>query len=310
MKGIDVSSYQGVIDWSKVRNSGVEFAILKIIRKDLNPDNQFENNWKGCMDVGMPILGVYNYSYATTTMKAESDAKKVVSILGGRTATVWLDIEDKCFESLTGEQIFEIVASYKRVIEEAGLRFGIYTGLDFYNRKFRACMGNGRVAFPFWIARYPSNGIVSLSDGAIPSKKPVINNDLAGWQFSSKVNVAGVSGLVDANEWYVTQSHKFSNEEIADQVIAGAWGTGIIRKRRLINAGYDYDAVQAIVNEKLKANKEPLVSNYATWYTVKRGDNLSMIAKKYKTSVASILAINTNITNPSRIYVGQKIRVR
>ena len=65
-KGIDVSSYQGNIDWSKVKWAEVQFAILKIIRKDLNPDKTFEQNWKGCTDVGMPIQGVYNYSYATT----------------------------------------------------------------------------------------------------------------------------------------------------------------------------------------------------------------------------------------------------
>lgn len=57
-KGIDVSSYQGNIDWSKVKWAGVQFAILKIIRKDLNPDKTFEQNWKGCTDVGMPILTV------------------------------------------------------------------------------------------------------------------------------------------------------------------------------------------------------------------------------------------------------------
>lgn len=52
-KGIDVSSYQGTIDWAKAAASGVEFAILKIIRKDLQPDTQFENNWKGCTSAGV-----------------------------------------------------------------------------------------------------------------------------------------------------------------------------------------------------------------------------------------------------------------
>ena len=70
--GIDVSSYQGSIDWKKVKATDVEFAILKVIRKDLNPDTQFETNWKGCVDVGMPIHGVYNYSYATTVAKAKA----------------------------------------------------------------------------------------------------------------------------------------------------------------------------------------------------------------------------------------------
>ena len=43
-KIIDVSSYQGLVDWKKVKTSGIEGAILKIIRKDLSPDNQFEAN--------------------------------------------------------------------------------------------------------------------------------------------------------------------------------------------------------------------------------------------------------------------------
>ena len=57
-KGIDVSSYQNTIDWKKVKGDGIQFAILKVIRKDLLPDKQFEANWNGCEAVGMPILGV------------------------------------------------------------------------------------------------------------------------------------------------------------------------------------------------------------------------------------------------------------
>ena len=56
-KVIDVSSYQGVINWLKVKASGlVKGAILKVMRKDLNPDKQFENNWKGCEKPGIPIV--------------------------------------------------------------------------------------------------------------------------------------------------------------------------------------------------------------------------------------------------------------
>ena len=65
-KVIDVSSYQGAVDWKKVKAAGIQGAILKIIRKDLNPDKQFEANWAGCEAAGMPVVGVYNYSYATS----------------------------------------------------------------------------------------------------------------------------------------------------------------------------------------------------------------------------------------------------
>ena len=94
--GLDVSEFQGKIDWNRAKAAGVEFAILKVIRKDLNPDNQFENNWKGCVEAGVPIQGVYNYSYATNIAKAISDANRVLSVLGSdRHPFVWLDWEDR-----------------------------------------------------------------------------------------------------------------------------------------------------------------------------------------------------------------------
>lgn len=75
-KCVDVSSYQGNINWEQVKSAGVHQAILKIIRKDLNPDTKFEQNWKGCQDAGVTVSGVYNYSYAASTAKAITDAKK------------------------------------------------------------------------------------------------------------------------------------------------------------------------------------------------------------------------------------------
>ena len=153
-KVIDVSSYQGKIDWTKVKAAGVEGAILKIIRKDLNPDKQFENNWKGCEKVGMPIVGVYNYSYATTVSKARTDARRVIAVLNGRRAKVWLDVEDKVQKGL-GVKLIDIINEYKKEIENAGLEFGVYTGLSFYNSYIKPWYH--MINCSFWIARYPSS---------------------------------------------------------------------------------------------------------------------------------------------------------
>ena len=132
LKGIDVSAHQGTIDWSAVKQAGVEFAILKIIRKDLNRDKQFEANWKGANDNHVIVQGVYNYTYATTVAKARTDAKKVLEILNGRKAMVWLDVEDACLKNLKGTLI-SIINAYREIIESAGLTFGVYTGQSFYN---------------------------------------------------------------------------------------------------------------------------------------------------------------------------------
>ncbi len=198
-KVIDVSSYQGVVNWYKVKASGIEGAILKVIRKDLNPDKQFENNWKGCENAGVPIVGVYNYSYATTLDKARADAKKVLSILAGRRAKVWLDVEDTCQKGL-GITLIRIIQAYQEIIEKAGLEFGVYTGLSFYNSYIKPWAGY--LTCRFWIARYPSSAAMPVDKLPSVIKQPVIKHNLEGWQYSGKGKVPGISGNVDMNLWY------------------------------------------------------------------------------------------------------------
>ena len=98
---------------------------------------------------------------------------------------------------------------------------------------------------------------------------------------------------------------KKSNEEIANEVIAGKWGNGQDRKNRLIAAGYDYRAVQDIVNKKLGAGG----SKGHTYYKIQPGDTLSGISAKFGTSVNQLCAWN-GIANPNRIYAGTTIRVK
>ena len=301
--GIDVSSYQGVIDWKKVKKSGVEFSILKVIRKDLNPDKQFENNYKGCVDNGVVVQGVYNYSYATTVIKAISDAKKVLDILGDRKVMVWLDVEDKCQEGL-GKNLIDIINAYGNVITNAGLQFGVYTGQYFYNRYIKPY---GGVSCPLWIARYGKN------NGKMQEcYKPNIQN-MIGWQYSSRGKVSGIVGNVDMNVWYSdicvnvkaeTKEEtvvKKTVDELAKEVMDGVWGNNPERKQKLEKCGYDYEAVRKCVNDIYNSRKKK-------YYTVKRGDTLSLIAKHYDTSVTALVKMN-GIANANRIFVGQKIRV-
>lgn len=190
--GIDVSSYQKEIDWNKVLQSGMKFAIIKIIRKDLNVDKQFENNWNGATKYGIPIQGVYNYSYATTVAKAKIDAKRVLAVLNGRKTMVWLDVEDDCQKGL-GKNLITIINAYGKVITDAGLPFGVYTGHSFYNSYIKPY---GGVNYPLWIARYGTN------NGKMNVKyQPQIHN-MIGWQYTSQGRVDGIAGDVDMDVWY------------------------------------------------------------------------------------------------------------
>ena len=190
--GVDVSSYQKEIDWNAAKTSGIEFSILKIIRKDLSPDAQFENNWKGCAEAGIPVQGVYNYSYATTVQKAETDAKKVLEILNGRKTMVWLDVEDECQMNL-GATLVSLINAYKGVIEGAGLRFGVYTGEYLYRDYMKPY---GGLDCPLWIARYGKN------TGTMDLKYQPQMNGMIGWQYTSAGRVNGIDGNVDMDVWY------------------------------------------------------------------------------------------------------------
>lgn len=198
-KVIDVSSYQGAIGWKKVKAAGVDGAIIKVIRKDLNPDKQFEANWKGCEAAGVPIVGVYNYSYAASVSKARTDARKVIAVLNGRKAKVWMDVEDACLKGL-GITLLEIIRAYQEEIEKAGLECGVYTGLSFYNSYIKPWYH--MLKCNFWIARYPSGAKVSVAYEPSAAKQPGIKHTLEGWQYSSKGSVPGISGNVDMNLWY------------------------------------------------------------------------------------------------------------
>ena len=98
-----------------------------------------------------------------------------------------------------------------------------------------------------------------------------------------------------------------SIDEIAREVIAGKWGNGDDRKNRLNNAGYNYSEVQGKVNELLRGTSSPVQQKL--YYVVKKGDNLTKIAKMYNTSVDKLVKLN-NIKNKNLIYVNQKLRVK
>ena len=192
--GIDVSSYNGAINWKKVKDAGYDFACIKVIRKDLEKDTAFERNWNGCKDAGVAIYGVYNYSYATTTAKAVKDANAVIKALGNRKTIIWLDVEDKCQMKL-GSALIDIILAYKEVVEHAGHMFGIYTGQSFYNSYLKPYESKLK-GIKFWIAIY------GMNNGKLNVKyQPQIKN-MVVWQYSSKGIVDGVAGVVDVDTCY------------------------------------------------------------------------------------------------------------
>lgn len=204
LRGIDVSAYNVITDYARVKSAGVQFAILKIIRKDLQLDSLFTTHLNGFKSCGIPIAGVYNYSYATTAAKAQTDANRVAGFLKqyGLHTTVYLDVEDACQKNL-GHALIDIINAYQEVIEQNGFPFGLYTGMSFYNTYIKPYKADLKCSTE-WIARYPLRADLKITDPVPTAKKPDIGTSIEGWQYSSSGIIDGIKGKVDLDILYKT----------------------------------------------------------------------------------------------------------
>ena len=195
IKGIDVSRWNGKIDWKTVANYGMGFAILRITEKGNIVDSTFEPNYKGCIENKIPV-GVYKYSYATTIAQIEDEANVVIKTLNKRKLDypVFLDIEDKCQENLSDSLMMKMIEAFRAIIIKAGYKFGIYCGYSWYQNQ----LPEGAKKYDVWTARYPSNDTGELQERLrVPASNGVI-----GWQYSSKATINGIPTKVDRSVFY------------------------------------------------------------------------------------------------------------
>ncbi len=284
-KVIDVSSYNSVVNWKSAKKQGVDGAILKIIRKDLTRDNQFNNNYKGCESAGIP-WGVYNYSYATTTSKAKSDMKLVCDILDKIsskkyfTLGVWFDIEDKAQASLSKSAIANIINAAQKVVESRGYKFGVYTGLAYYKEH----MDTNKIDCKrWWIARY-YKGYDTMKFGTNPNEKYKPLSDCWAWQYTSSGTFSpkicnGNDGNVDISVLYETTK----NEKVSILI-----GSARIDERGKASGGAAGDQKQTSSTNDTKG--EVSIQNFYVhskgWYVLRPKDAAVAIkiAKAMKTA--------------------------
>lgn len=249
-KGIDVSYYQGDIDWEKVKSAGVEFAIIRCgygMDVKNQDDEKFERNVTECERLGIPY-GVYLYSYADSVEKAESEAAHTLRMLNGRKPLypVYYDLENaqttgKCSK----EQILEIAKTFVSIMEANGLWAGIYANLHWNNTLLTDGWYDSKAR---WIAQWSDNCTYGGKYGI--------------WQYTSSGRIDGINGNVDLDYAYTDYPALISSgavkepekqpkttAELVNEVIAGAWGNGEERRQRLTAEGYNYAEVQAEVNK-------------------------------------------------------------
>lgn len=189
-KGIDVSEFQGKIDWEKVKNDGIEFAILRCgygMDFSNQDDVEYERNANECERLGIPY-GVYLMSYANTVEKARSEAEHVLRLIEGRKISlgVWHDIEDNGTSgAINKETLTNIINTFCNTIKNAGYKVGVYASLNWLENKIEKTIKDN---YDIWVAQYYS--------------KCEYEGKYIMWQHTSSGKVNGISTNVDMNILY------------------------------------------------------------------------------------------------------------
>ena len=185
-RGIDVSNFQGTIDWNQAKAAGIEFAILKVGPVYGKPDLTFERNATECERLGIPY-GVYYYSYARSVADANIEADRTLAWLGGHhpSLPVYYDLEDNYIlqdPNFSKDKLAQIAQTFCNRMEAVGFKSGIYANLNWFNNYLNSPSLSG---YDHWVAQYNWRC------------------DYAGsysfWQYSSSGNVPGVNGRCDMN---------------------------------------------------------------------------------------------------------------
>lgn len=190
LKGIDISKWQGAIDWAKVKADGIDFAIIRAGYGSDNiayDDKYYEKNVAGCEEVGMPY-GVYLFSYADSVSDAISEADHVIRLIKGKKLSypVFYDLEDaKTTGECSNALILEIAKAFAERVEAAGYTVGIYANKSWNTTKLTDKWYDTK---PRWIAQYNS--------------KCTYTGKYDIWQYTSSGKVDGINGNVDMNYCY------------------------------------------------------------------------------------------------------------
>ena len=244
MKIIDVSQYQGTIDWTKMSKSNVGGAIIRAGYGSGHVDKRAHENINGAIMAGLPV-GLYWFSYATSEAKARAEAQACLDVASGWDIElpIYFDFEEDSarFAKESGctvnrSWVTAITKAFCETITAGGMRAGYY-----FNYSFSCTYYDHTKLRPYsqWFA-YWSNHI-----------KAGFEPDI--WQYTDKGRIAGIAGNVDCDllfkESLILRAPQMAQiDTLVLEVIDGRWGNGKARKEALTSAGYDSKRVQEAVN--------------------------------------------------------------
>ena len=193
--GIDVSKWNGNIDWKAVKNSGVSYVIIRCGYRGsttgaLIEDPKFKSNIQGAQNAGLKV-GVYFFTQAVNEVEAVEEASMALSLIRGYNITypVFLDVEASHGrgDTIDAATRTKVCRAFCQTIQNSGYKAGIYANKTWFTSYMDAPSLTG---YKIWLAQYAATPTYTKT-----------RYDM--WQYSSKGSVAGIGGNVDMNISYM-----------------------------------------------------------------------------------------------------------
>ena len=193
MKGIDISTYQQNVNYRKLKEQGIEFAIIRLGygKNSSQKDSMFETHFEGLKNAGIKV-GAYLYSYAYVKEDAKLEAKNTLKIIKGKQfdLPIFYDMEESKQAKLGKTVLTEMANEWCRIIKDAGYKAGVYANLNW----FKNYLNPYEIASEFnfiWLALWNND------------EKPNVQFPVAFWQYTSNGHLDGIKGRVDLDKCFV-----------------------------------------------------------------------------------------------------------
>jgi len=313
-EGIDVSEWQGKIDWASVKSAGIKVAYIRASEGNNYIDPDAIRNYNGAKENGIKV-GFYHYLTARNQSEAIEQATFFISVIKGLNVDCRLAMDFESFGDLSLNEINLIAQTFLEEVENlSGKNVIIYS--DAYNaaNTFSEELAS---QYPIWVADYyvtePGNGRWEVWDG---------------FQYTDEGRITGIEGYVDRDlftsgillsDTTAIPEDTTSEPSTKTETITVRRGDTLSKIAMEYNTSYEYLAkINNIANPNLiytgqKLTVPILESNEINdtshkLYIVRRGNTLTQIADEYGVTIESIVRLN-EIANPNLIYVGEVLRI-
>ena len=290
IKCIDISEWQGSVDFRKVKSAGVDYVILRagFGRSSSQKDSEFENYYKNAKAAGLKI-GAYWYSYAVDVNDAAKEAEAFLAVVKGKSfeLPLFYDMEESFQTSLGKSMLTEMAESFMSKLSKAGYKAGIYANANWFQNflEYKKLYGK----YVVWLAQY---------------------NDVAEfecdiWQYTSSGKVTGIQGNVDMNIIYNEKLLPKAEEKPEEVKTSASVETAAIQALMMLSnrLGLISQTISPLDNKKGKMTKSA-IKQMKKYLGMKEDDNTDMqfIRRSFQALIDS-LPITGDVNADGKINV-------